>query len=108
MPLRAGPSWQQRQATAYDLSHFPIDWQAQRVTCPQDKRSAAWCTSHDKQGQPRLEVMFNKADGGPGPARPLWTQSKRQRRQLTFRPQAEHEALTAARTSQQTDAFKAR
>jgi transposase len=108
MPLRAGSSWQQRQSTAYDLSHFQIDWQAQQVTCPQGKTSASWSTYHDKQGQPRLEVKFNTADCAPCPARTLCTQSKRPRRKLTFRPQAEYQAITTARAYQQTDAFTAR
>ena len=108
MPVRPNYAWQCHHTAEYELSHFQIDWQAQRVTCPQGKISASWCNRQDKQGEPRVEVMFNTTDCTPCPARTLCTRSKRQRRKLTFRPQAEHEALLATRAYQQTDDFKAR
>jgi len=108
MPLRANHTWQQTHSPEYSASHFQIDWEAHRVTCPQGKTSASWCTRADALGQPQVEVMFNTVDCDPCPARALCTRSKRHRRKLTLRPQAQHEALVALRAYQQTEEFKER
>jgi hypothetical protein len=34
-PMRPDSSWQAKAGQGYDLSHFTIDWQTQRVTCPE-------------------------------------------------------------------------
>ena len=108
MPLRTNHSWQQTQTTAYDLSHFQIDWAAKRVTCPQGKTSSAWYSRRDKQGNPRIEARFDTADCGPCPAQTLCTHAKRPRRKLTFRLQPQHELLLSVRAYQHTPAFKER
>ncbi|MEW5985070.1 MAG: IS1182 family transposase [Chloroflexota bacterium] len=106
MPMRTDHSWQQRTAKAYDLSHFRIDWAAQRVTCPEGKTSASWVPGQDRKGNLRYEVMFDTVDCGPCPVRMLCTKSERCRRKITFRPQEQHELLQTIRASQQTEAFK--
>lgn len=108
MPMRTDHAWQSQTPNGYDLNCFRIEWEAQQVHCPQGKTSASWRCGHDKQGHPRIEVMFNTSDCAPCPARALCTKSKRQRRKLTFRPQSEHELIQAARTYQQTQEFKER
>jgi hypothetical protein len=52
--------------------------------------------------------MFATSDCRPCPARSLCTQSKRHRRKITFRPQAEYDFLQTARAHQQTADFKSR
>jgi len=41
-PVAADGSWQAKAAQGFDLSQFALDWEAQRVTCPQGKQSVAW------------------------------------------------------------------
>jgi len=41
-PVPPNPSWQTKDKHAYALSWFAIDWDNQRVTCPQGKQSARW------------------------------------------------------------------
>ena len=108
MPVRSNHSWQQMQADAFDLSHFQINWEAKQVICPQEKKSASWCSYRDNQGHPRIEVMFNTADCGQCPVQKRCTHSKRGRRKLTFRPQSHHELLLNLRAYQHTADFKKR
>ena len=39
-PMRPDNSWQGRSDGAFDISHFSIDWENQRVTCPQGKTNS--------------------------------------------------------------------
>jgi transposase len=32
-------SWQTQANQGFDIAHFTIDWEAQRVTCPEGKTS---------------------------------------------------------------------
>lgn len=98
-----------RQATAnqgYAASDFRIDWDSQKVTCPQDKRSTRWSSENNKHGQPIVKVWFAATDCQPCPARESCTRAVRRGRTLNFRARAEHEALTAARHEQETQAWQ--
>ena len=67
MPMRTDHSWQAQQANAYDLSRFHIDWETQRVVCPEGHTSDSWVRRQDKQGYLRYEVMFNTTSCTPCP-----------------------------------------
>ncbi|MDZ4877074.1 MAG: IS1182 family transposase ISMno33 [Chroococcidiopsis cubana SAG 39.79] len=42
-PTRPDVSWQARTDEAFDLTRFDVDWQQQKVTCPQRERNKLLC-----------------------------------------------------------------
>jgi transposase len=96
-PPRVNASWQAKAEGAYTIERFGVDWDAERVRCPQGKLSSAWSSQVDHAGMPYVSVMFRKADCGACPARSLCTRAKHGARHLKLQPRAEHEALGAAR-----------
>src|SRR5215217_657256 len=96
-PPRVNASWQAKAEGAYTIERFGVDWDAERVRCPQGKLSSAWSSQVDHAGMPYVSVMFRKADCGACPARSLCTRAKHRARHLKLQPRAEYEALKAAR-----------
>ena len=96
-PPRPNPSWQGKVEGGHTLDRFEVDWDEQRVRCPQGKLSSAWSRQVDHAGAPYVSVMFRKADCAACAARPLCTRAAHQARHLKLPPRAEHEALRAAR-----------
>jgi transposase len=96
-PPRVNASWQTKVEGAYTIGRFEVDWDAERVRCPQGKLSSAWSPQVDHAGAPYVSVVFRQADCGACPARPLCTRAKQGPRHLKLQPRAEHEALKAAR-----------
>jgi transposase len=86
---------------------FAIDWEHQQATCPQGRTSRSWTSIADTRGNPLIRVHFSTTNCGHCPVQSLCIHSaeKYKRRTLTLRPQAQHEALLAARKFQQTTAF---
>ncbi len=105
-PARPDTSWQAQAAQGYALPQFAIDWDAQRVTCPQGKTNRTWAPSLSPQGTPVTVVRFHTAECRACPVRALCTQAKTGARELTLRPHEQHEALFAARLRQTTRPFK--
>ena len=95
-PGRLNNSWQAKTEGAYDLEQFEIDWDRQKVYCPQGKQSGNWKDGHDNSGAPLIYVQFSSNDCQPCSARLLCTRSKR-RRGMGFRPREQYEALQKAR-----------
>ena len=50
--------WYQAE-TGYDLTHFSIDWDAERVSCPQGRVSSSWTPVQDA-GKSLIKVKFSK------------------------------------------------
>jgi DDE family transposase len=96
-PPRPNPSWQGKVEGGHTLDRFEVDWERQRVRCPQGKQSSAWSRQTDHAGTPYVSVWFRKTDCAACLARPLCTRAEHQARHLKLPPQAEHEALRAAR-----------
>ena len=96
-PPRGNPSWQGKVEGGHTLDRFEVDWDAERVRCPQGKLSSAWSPQVDHAGTPYVSVTFRPTDCGACPARPLCTRAKHGARHLRLQPRAEHEALGAAR-----------
>jgi transposase len=96
-PPRGNPTWQTKTEGGYTIDRFEVDWDAERVRCPQGKLSSAWSRQVDHTGMPYVSVMFRKADCGPCPARALCTRAEHRARHLKLQPRAEYEALKAAR-----------
>ena len=91
------PSWQGKIEGGYTIDRFAVDWDEQRVRCPQGKRSSAWSRQVDQAGTPYVSVWFRKADCAACTARSLCTRAEHQVRHLKLPPRAEYEALRAAR-----------
>jgi transposase len=96
-PPRGNPTWQTKVEGGYTIDRFVVDWEHERVRCPEGKLSSAWTPQVDHAGTPYVSVMFRPADCGACPARSLCTRAKHGARHLKLQPRAEHEALGAAR-----------
>ena len=96
-PPRPNPSWQAKVEGGHTLDRFEVDWERERVRCPQGNLSSAWSRQVDHAGTPYVSVMFRKTDCTACTARPLCTRAEHQARHLKLPPRAEHEALKAAR-----------
>jgi transposase len=101
-PMRPNVSWQANIDGSYDLSKFRINWKAQKVTCPQGKKSRSWSEGKDMAGRQVFHVKFSTQDCRQCTQRPLCTRCESAPRHLMIRPQQEHKALEAIRRQQQT------
>jgi transposase len=107
-PIRAMPKRATQAEQAYEQRHFAIDWEGERVTCPQGKTSVTWRATRDEVGAPRFQAVFSRTDCGACTARGLCTSSKEARRSVYFLPRPEYEALNAARDRMHDPAWKER
>jgi transposase len=105
-PVRPNVSWQAKTPGGYDISPCQVNWQTQRVTCPQGKQSQQWKPTTDAWGNAILHVQFPRAQCRQCPGRHWCTRSKTAPRALTLRPQAEHQALQTVRQQQTTAVWK--
>lgn len=101
-PVAADPQWQAKAGTGFDISQFRIDWEGQRVTCPQGRSSVRW---YETARGRMIHVVFAAADCTPCPVRARCTRATTQPRSLSVQPRAEHEAIQAARQRQATADF---
>jgi transposase len=106
-PVIGDTSWQAREATGFDLSAFRVDWAAREVTCPEGHTSVKWCPTHDRHGNDVIHIEFATANCRSCPSRSRCTRAATEPREMGLRPQAQQEALWAARQRQTTAAFKA-
>ena len=106
-PLLVDHSVQARAGRGYDQAAFTIDFDAQRVRCPQGQASSSW-TPGWHGGRDVIVVKFDTATCRACPVRERCTTAKRGGRQLTLRSRALHEAVVSARAQQTTDRWKAR
>jgi hypothetical protein len=53
-PIKVDTTWQAQAGKGFDVSDFTIDWENQRVTCPNGQTSQVWADSQDKAGHPRI------------------------------------------------------
>jgi len=97
-PTRPSQGWQMQVAGAYTIEQFTVDWERQRVGCPQGKWATSWHERVEQDGTPYIIASFRRQDCHACPARPLCTQAQQQGRRLRLPPQEQYEALTAART----------
>ena len=108
-PMRPTSNWQSRTPGAYDLSRFTIDWDAERVICPEGKRSAVWSERREATGRPIVYARFRGADCQACPSRSLCTRARSGNpRCLLFQPRAQYEALQEARGQQTTPQWRQR
>jgi transposase len=107
-PVRGASSWQARAGHGYEQRHFTIDWERERVTCPQGKASVTWRVARAEDGSPRIQAVFSRTDCRACAARALCTPAKDARRSIYFHPREEHEALNAARARMSDPAWQER
>jgi transposase len=103
-PLRTTATPQAR-AGGYTPAMFTIDWDHRQATCPQGITTGNWCEHVSTGGHDVIKIEFPRTACATCPARAKCTTS-RSGRQITLRPRETHEAVTAARAAQETDAWK--
>lgn len=97
-PTRPNVTWQTRTENAFDFTQFTVNWEQQRVTCPQGKQSISWSPLIGQDGHPVFKARFSTLDCSPCPARSQCTRAKLPfARSLLLMPQPQYEALKAAR-----------
>ena len=107
-PTREDYHWQARESSGFAADQFVVDWQHEGATCPAGKSSSSWTPATDRKGNAVIKIKFAMQDCRPCPSREQCThsQSTSPRRVLTVRPQAQYQALQAARQRQGTQTFK--
>jgi transposase len=102
-PARPRQGWQVKAEDALLVTDFAVDWDRQRVRCPEGHQSTGWGEYRDKaSGRSHIRAGFSPADCRPCPARSRCTRGASRR--LTLHPRTEHEAIVAARARRDTDA----
>ena len=107
-PVRGMARRRTEAEQAYEQRHFDINWERERVTCPQGKVSVTWRAGLDEVGAPRICAVFSRTDCGACAVRALCTPAKDARRSIYFHPRPEYEALNAARARMHDPAWKKR
>src|SRR3954470_13080733 len=105
-PVADDPSWQARADAGFDKSHFAVDWDRQRVTCPAGKQSISWLPKTNPKSVILVEARFSGRDCTPCPLRSCCTRSKHEPRIIRLQAREYHEALQAARKRQDTAEFR--
>ena len=108
-PTRGDYRWQARAGEGFDAQHFAIDWEHARATCPAGRTSLSWTPAVDKRTNKVIKVKFSAKDCRHCAhlAKCCHSQKQYPRRTLTIRPQAQYEALQAARRRAETPEFAA-
>jgi transposase len=104
-PSRPNLSWQSHVEGAFSAADFIVDWDQQKVRCPEGKESAGWYKDVKRPGQRAMvRAQFRAADcrGCASRSRCTRTQTPNQGRVVAVLPRDEHEALAAARTREGT------
>ena len=105
-PVGRNGGWQARAGLGFDLSHFQIDWNKRKVTCPQGKKSRSWKKGKDSYGNGIIHVEFRQNECKDCPVRSLCTRAPIHARGITLLPQLEYETRQKARQRQKTEEFK--
>ena len=105
-PVGTNGGWQARAGQGFDLSHFQIDWDKKKVSCPQGKKSRSWKKGKDSYGNPIIHVEFRQNECKECPVRSLCTRAPVHARGITLLPQVEYETRQKARERQESEEFK--
>jgi transposase len=107
-PVARDGSRQATEKKGFDVSHFRLDWEQQRATCPAGKISRPWQPTRNARGSTFLLAMFEATDCRACASRADCTRAKSRGRTLYLHRQSEHEALHAARQQQRSAPFRER
>lgn len=105
-PTRSDNQWQAKAGTGFAAQNFVIDWEGKRAICPAGQVSNSWTPAIDKGTNQVIKIKFGSRACGACPSAAQCTRSKRPRRSITIRPQAQHEALLAAREREQSAEYR--
>ncbi|MEU5307125.1 transposase [Streptomyces noursei] len=92
-------------SSPFAKSTFRIDWKARTARCPEGFTSTGWFPV-TQRGHNAIVVEFDRWVCRACPSQKRCTTASRGFRTLTLRPQEIHEAVTAARTGQDTEAWR--
>lgn len=104
-PSRADNSRQGKEGKGFSAQDFRIVWDEQHALCPAGKQSLSWTPAVDRFNSV-IKIKFPTTVCKPCPSRESCTRSKANRRTISIRTQAQHEALLERRQREQTAAFK--
>jgi transposase len=102
-PMRADGQWHAQAAQGFDASHFQIDGEQQRATCPGGYTSVSWTPAVDDRTHEAVKIQCSMKDCQPCASRVHGTRAKR--RTITVRRQDHHVALQAARARETSAAY---
>ncbi len=105
-PAQSNGRWRQVQGNGFDISHFEIDWEGKKATCPEGKVSSSWKPGMDSRGNEVINVVFAKADCSQCQSLSQCTKAKSKRRTINIKPQELHESLRQTRQREKTEEFK--
>jgi transposase len=103
-PTRADYHWQASAAEGFAAGDFRVDWERERMTCPEGRQSSGWSLAVDKGHNRVIKVKFSAKDCGACPSKDKCTRGTR--RSVTIRPREQYEALGMARLREGTATFK--
>ena len=106
-PLIPNASWQSRSPGGIGPDAFDIDWDQETATCPAGATSESWSSSVER-GREQIRVRFSKADCEGCVLRPQCTRGKKYGRQLTLRPERQHEVMQHLRTLAKSSLYSIR
>jgi len=102
-PTRADHKWQAKEKQGFDAASFPVDWDAQKVSCPAGRDSSSWTPTIDQHGNQVIRIKFSLKDCKPCQLKAHCT--KAQRRALSIRVKEHYQALQAVRARQKNPEF---
>jgi transposase len=103
-PTRADYHWQARAGQGFAADNFRVDWEQERMTCPEGKLSIGWSPAVDKGHNHVIKVKFSAKDCGACPSKERCTRGTR--RLVTIRPREQYEALGLARVREGTAEYQ--
>lgn len=59
-PTRVDRKWQAKERQGFDGSHFPIDWDAQKATCPVGCEGSSWTPAIDHDDNQVMKIKFSR------------------------------------------------
>jgi transposase len=95
--------WQGQAKQGFDAANFPVDWDAQKVTCPAGRESLSWTPAVDRRDNQVIKIKFSMTDCKHCLMKTACTTAPR--RTLTIRMKEHHEALLAGRARQKDAEF---
>jgi transposase len=96
-PARPHPNWQATVEGADTQADVVVDWERQQGHCPQGHTATSWAERSDARRPTSIQVRFRPQDCRDCGVRARCTQAPTAPRTLTRHPQAQSEALPAAR-----------
>ena len=103
-PTRLDYRWQAQAGEGFAAGDFQVDWEGERVTCPEGRLSIGWTAAVDRGHNEVIKVKFSMRDCRPCPSREKCTRGKR--RTVTLRPREQFEALESARAREGSEEFR--